>query len=121
MAESTGFLSNFGSILKLVRQKREYSRDQLAAILNTTALTIASWEEGRSCPDLGLFFELCKKLHVLPGRFITAEIEDIAEKEDLAKIPKDILKWMLQDADDSDYENIRQYIQMADDCDNDTN
>lgn len=50
--------------LKLIRQQRGWTQQQMADVLFVTRQTVSNWENGKSMPDLNMLTDISEKLNV---------------------------------------------------------
>lgn len=54
----------FGSLLRRVRQARDFDQATLGGLIGVSHATISQWERGHRVPDVEQLAALCRHLHV---------------------------------------------------------
>lgn len=54
----------FGKLLKLARQRKNWTQEQLASELAVTVSAVSKWETGKNLPDLDIIFKLSEVLSI---------------------------------------------------------
>ncbi len=73
----------FGPFLKQMRQEKNLTQKELAAILFVSESTVSKWENNVASPDVITIYKLSEILGVSEHELITACIDDEARKEKL--------------------------------------
>lgn len=62
-----------GTIIRKLREKKNYTQKQLAETLDVSDKTISKWETGRGLPDLSLIEPLAKALNVSVAELLSGK------------------------------------------------
>ena len=73
--------NSFGAFLKEMRQKKNLTQKELAALLYITESAVSKWEKDVAHPDITLLPRLAEILGVTEHEIITASIDNTARKE----------------------------------------
>jgi putative transcriptional regulator len=65
-----------GENIKLYRQKKQFTQEELAARLHVTRQTISKWEKNYSVPDAEMLVRLAEVLEVQTSRLLGTEDND---------------------------------------------
>lgn len=83
MAEETTGRNLIGSVLQTYRMKAGYTQKQIGFMTNKAPQTIASWESGKSQPDIQTFIAICY-IYGIIDIFKTFENDKFIINENLA-------------------------------------
>jgi transcriptional regulator with XRE-family HTH domain len=65
-----------GENIKMYRQKKQFTQEELAARLHVTRQTISKWEKNYSVPDAEILVRLAEILEVQTSRLLGTEADD---------------------------------------------
>ena len=80
MAEKQKHLDAFGIVLRICRQEKGLTQEQLGERVGVVRSFICTVENGNRQPSLQMVLKLADALGVLPGDLVNATAERIAEK-----------------------------------------
>lgn len=75
----------FGENLKILRKRRGFSQEELAARLHVVRQTISKWEKNLSVPDSDTLIRLAEILEVSVSELLGAKIENENVTSDAAE------------------------------------
>ena len=75
----------FGENLKILRKRRGFSQEELAARLHVVRQTISKWEKNLSVPDADTLIRLAEILEVSVSELLDAKIENENVTSDAAE------------------------------------
>lgn len=65
---------NLGEKIKIWRENKNLSQEQLAALIGVSRQSVYMWERGASEPSLTLFLKMCEVFETDPNKFLGADI-----------------------------------------------
>ncbi len=73
-----------GTNIKIARQNKNMTQDELAERLAITSQAISKWERNISLPDVGMLEEICRVLEISADFLLGIEEQETSEKLDLS-------------------------------------
>lgn len=84
-------LTNFGEKISRTRQNAGLTQEELALRLGVTPQAVSRWERSQSMPDILLFSDLCRVLHVSADSLLETSHSNITGESD-SRVQEEILK-----------------------------
>ena len=75
----------FGENLKILRNKKGYTQENLAIKINVVRQTVSKWEKGLSVPDADTLQKIAEVLEVSVGELLGAPIKQSENKNEVAE------------------------------------
>ena len=75
----------FGENLKILRNKKGYTQENLAIKINVVRQTVSKWEKGLSVPDADTLQKIAEVLEVSVGELLGAPIMQSENKNEVAE------------------------------------